>query len=138
MQIILSAVEDAAPIIQWNVDWITILQFVVATLLPLAVAIVTTKVTSSLVKGILLAVFALATTVLSAILDALISGIAVDLGQVLSGALATFVWAVVSYFGIWRAETKSGPSIADRLNADVGRTIRTEPGQDGVYRRAGE
>lgn len=130
-ELILAAAS--APVITWNPDWVLVLQFVVGTVLPLLVAIVTTKETNSLRKGILLALFALLTTVLTAILEALTTGVAVDLGGVLLGALTTFAWAVVSYFGIWRAEGKDGVSIADRLNANVGRTVKLQKRPDGSY-----
>jgi len=111
--------------IVWNVDWIMVLTFVVATVLPLLVAIVTTKVTSSKAKGLLLAVLALITSVTSGILNALITGEPYDLGGQLVLLLGVFSWAVASYFGIWRAEGPGGePSVADKLNANVGRTAK--------------
>lgn len=137
-QVALAAAGDSAALLTWDIDWIAILNFVVGTVLPLLVAVVTTKVTSSLVKGLLLAGFAFLTTVLTAILDALVSQTPLELGGLLASALTTFAWAVVAYFGIWRAEGKDGVSIADRLNANVGRTVKLSPGGDGVYRRAGE
>lgn len=114
--------------IVWNVDWITVLTFVVATVLPLLVAIVSTKETDSRRKGIILAVLSLVTSVLSGILDALVNGTEYDLGGQLVILLDVFAWAVVSYFGIWRAEGKDGQSVTDKLTANVGRTVKLDPG----------
>lgn len=122
--------------LEFNIDWIVVLQFVIATLLPLLVAVVTTKVTSGKVKGVLLALFAFLTTVLTAIVEALISGATLDVGALLLTAGGTFAWAVISYFGIWRATGPAGdPSIAEKITANVGRTA--EPPAVEEYRRTG-
>lgn len=108
--------------IVWNVDWVLLLTFVVSTILPLLVAIVSTKDTSSKRKGILLALLAFLTSLLGGILDALVQGTEYDIGKQLVVLLGVFAWSVVSYFGIWRAEGENNsPSIAEKLTADVGR-----------------
>lgn len=109
--------------IVWNVDWILVLTFVVATVLPLLVAIVSTDQTNGKRKGILLAVLALVTSVLSGILDALVNQTEYDLGGQLVVLLGVFAWSVASYFGIWRAKGDDGKSITDKLTTDVGRTV---------------
>lgn len=107
--------------IVWNVDWILVLTFVVATVLPLLVALVSTKLTDGKTKGILLAVLALVTSLASGILDALTSGGTYDIGAQLQLLLGVFVWSVASYFGVWRAKDKNGVSIADKVTLNVGR-----------------
>lgn len=122
--------------IVWNIDWVLVLTFVVSTLLPLLVAIVSTDKTSGKRKGVLLAVLALATTVLSGILEALTSGGTYDLGQGLMLALGVFAWSVASYFGIWRAKGSEGqPSIAEKITSNVGRTVTLEQDDDETWRR---
>lgn len=122
-------------LITWDVDWILVLQFIVATLLPLLVAIVSTKVTSAKVKGLLLAVFSFLATVITAILDALVNQTPLDLGQTILLAGGTFAWAVVSYFGIWRAQgTDGAPSIAAKLTDGVGRVVVVEEQDPGSRR----
>lgn len=113
--------------IVWNLDWIMVLTFVVATVLPLLVAMTSTKLTDGKTKGILLAVLALATSLLSGILDALTTGAVYDVGANLQLLLGVFIWAVASYFGIWRAKGKDGLSITDKITANVGRTAEPEP-----------
>jgi hypothetical protein len=119
----------------WNVDWVMVLTFVVATLLPLLVAIVSTKLTDGKTKGILLAVLALATSILSGILDALVSGGTYDVGKQLVVLLGVFAWSVASYFGVWRAKGSDGESVTDKLTASVGRTVKLTAGPDGTYRK---
>ena len=121
--------------IVWNVDWVLVLTFVVATLLPLIVATVSTKLTDGKTKGILLAALALVTAVLSGILDALVTGGTYDLGANLQLLLGVFVWSVASYFGVWRGKGKDGESIADKVTANVGRTVTLPLGDDGIHRR---
>jgi len=102
--------------IVWDVNWVTVLTFIVATVLPLLVAVVSTKVTASRTKGILLAVLALITGLASGILDALVTGDEYNVGEQLMLLLGVFAWAVASYFGIWRAAGPDGePSVAQRL-----------------------
>lgn len=114
--------------INWNVDWVLVLTFVVATVLPLLVAIVSTKLTSGKKKGILLAVLALVTSLLSGILDALVNGTVFDFGRQLLVLLGVFAWSVASYFGVFRAEGSGGsPSIAAVLTEKVGRTAEPDP-----------
>ena len=124
--------------IEFDIDWVLVIQFVLATVLPLLVATVTTKVTSGKVKALLLALFAFISTVLTSIVEALISGATLDLGALLLTAGGTFAWAVVAYFGIWRAQGPEGqPSVAENITANVGRTVTLDPGPDGTYRRTG-
>jgi predicted membrane-bound spermidine synthase len=108
--------DGQQPAIVFDIDWTYVLTFLVGTFLPLVVAIVSTKVTSAKAKGILLALLSLVTSIASGILDALLTASPYDLGQNILLFGGTFVWAVASYFGIWRAEGKGGqPSIATKL-----------------------
>lgn len=108
--------------IVWNIDWIMVLTFIVATFLPLLVAVVSTKLTNGRTKGILLAVLAFVTSLLSGILDALVKNEPYDIGAQLVLLLSVFAWSVASYFGVWRAKGSSGESIADTVTNTVGRT----------------
>lgn len=110
--------------IEINLDGSTIillLTFVVSILLPLLVGIVTTRVTSPATKAVVLVLLAFATSVLSEILTALVSGEPYDLvgGLFKFGGVA--VIAIATYFGVWSRPDSSGISVATRVVANVGR-----------------
>lgn len=107
--------------ITFNIDWILVLQFALATVLPLAVGIVTTKVTAPNVKAVVLAFFALLAGIGTEILNALVNATPYDVGAGLLTAGASFIVAVAIHFGVWSRPNKDGVSVADRV-AEVGRT----------------
>lgn len=108
--------------IEFNIDWILVLQFVIATLLPLLVGIVTTRVTSPAAKAVLLAVLSFIAGILTEITQALVNGEVYDVGAGLLRFLSIFVVSVATYFGLWSRPTATGPSITAKLTDDVGRT----------------
>ena len=89
-------------IVEFNLTAPQIVQFVLAIVLPLLVGLVTTRVTSSRVKAILLAAFSVITAMLTSLLAANEAGVAYDLGAGLIAALGTFIVAVAMHFGIWK------------------------------------
>lgn len=79
-----------------------IVQFVLAIILPLAVGLVTTRVTASGTKAVLLAALSLVTALLTELLAANAEGVAYDLGSGLLSGLGTFIVAVALHFGLWK------------------------------------
>lgn len=111
--------------IQFHIDGSTVillLTFIVSTLLPLLVGIVTTKVTSPARKAIALVVLSFVTSILSEVLTALVNQQPYDVvfGLFKFGGIA--VVAIATYFGVWSRPTSSGESIASRVVENVGRT----------------
>lgn len=110
--------------ITFNIDWITALQFGLAIVLPLLVGIVTTKVTASNVKAIVLAFLALLSGVGTELLVAATSGEAYDLAAGLFRFVSIFVVSVATHFGVWKAENKNGVSVSSYLQENVGVTAK--------------
>lgn len=108
--------------IEFNIDWILVLQFVIATVLPLLVGIVTTKVTSPARKAILLAVLAFFAGILTEIVDALVRDAVYDVGAGLLRFGSILVVAIAMHFGVWSRPTSSGTSVSNTLQTSVGRT----------------
>lgn len=82
--------------------------FLIATVLPLLVGLVTTKVTSGGVKAVLLAGLSLVSALLTEAVNTWQTGAAYDLGQGLIAALPVFVTAVAMHYGIWKPTGVSG------------------------------
>lgn len=107
--------------ITFDINWILVLQFVVATVLPLLVGIVTTKVTAPNIKAIVLAGLALISGVLTEILNALISQTPYDLGAGLASFVTIFIVSIAMHFGVWsRPGADGAPSISQRVQENVG------------------
>lgn len=87
--------------IQLDLSTAQLIQFVLATVLPVLVGLVTTKVTSSRTKAILLLLLAAVTSLLTEALSALEVGGSFDLGTALLAVIATFVIGVAVQFGLW-------------------------------------
>lgn len=88
--------------VEFTLDASLIIQLLVSTVLPLLVGLVTKTVTSPGVKAVLLAAFALVTSLLVELGDAITAGTTYDLGQGLLLALPTFLVAVGLHYGIWK------------------------------------
>lgn len=88
--------------IRFTLDVALVIQLLVSTVLPLLVGLVTTRVTSSNVKALLLALFALITSLLTELGESLAAGTTYDFGVGLLLALPTFLIAVGMHFGIWK------------------------------------
>lgn len=98
------------------------LTFIVSIVLPLLVGIVTTRVTSPAKKAVVLIVLSFALSILSEILNAVVSETAYDLigGLFRFGGVA--VIAIASYFGVWSRPLSSGESISAKIVDNVGIT----------------
>lgn len=88
--------------IAFSLDPALIIQLLVSTVLPLLVGLVTKTVTRPGVKAVLLAAFALATSLLVELGNAITAGTTYDLGQGLILALPTFLIAVGLHYGLWK------------------------------------
>ena len=101
---------------------VLLLTFIVSTILPLLVGIVTTRVDSPMKKALYLIALSFGTSILSEILDAISTGLAYDITQGIFkfGTIATI--AIASYFGVWSRPMSSGESLTDILIDKVGRT----------------
>lgn len=100
-------------LITFNLDLVLVLTFIVGTLLPLLVGLITAKVTSPARKAVLLAALSFVTSILSEILTALQEEQPYDVGHGLIKFLAIFVVAVATYFGVWSRPKSNGESVAE-------------------------
>lgn len=94
-----SATTDA-PIIEFTLSWVLILQLVIGSLLPILVGLVTKASWSGGVKGVLLAALSFATSIASSLLNSAETGTPYDIGQGILLGFATFVTAVAVHYGI--------------------------------------
>lgn len=97
-----NAVLAAATIVAFSLDPSLVIQLVVSTVLPLLVGLVTKTVTRPGVKAVLLALFALATSLLVELGASITAGATYDIGQGLLLALPTFLIAVGLHYGLWK------------------------------------
>jgi hypothetical protein len=96
-------------------SWVTLLTLIVGTVLPVLVALVTTRVTSSGKKAVLLAVLSAITGLLSELLNALQAGVSYDLFAGLVTAVTVFIVAVALHFGLWKPT-----GVAAKVQGDKG------------------
>ncbi|MCZ4069229.1 hypothetical protein O1W71_16275 [Microbacterium sp. H37-C3] len=86
----------------FSLDPLTVVQFVIAFVLPVLVGLVTTRVSGSSMKAWLLAGLSLVTSLAIELARALSSGEVYDLGLALFAALPAFVVSVASHYGLWK------------------------------------
>lgn len=90
------------PTVAFTLDPATVVQLLIAFILPVLVGLVTTRVTSPAIKAWLLAGLSLVTALLVELARALTAGETYDLGVALLTALPAFVVSVASHYGLWR------------------------------------
>lgn len=105
----------AAPAFAFTLDPATVVQILVAIVLPVLVGLVTTRVTSGAVKAWLLAGLSLTTSLLVELGRAIAQGVTYDLGVALLAAIPAFVVSVATHYGLWRPT-----GVTDKVQA-VGR-----------------
>lgn len=88
--------------IVFSVDPILIIQMVLSVFLPIAVGLVTTRVTKGSVKAWLLALLTLLTSLVTQLGDALTSHTPFDLGLALITVIPAFAISVATYYGLWK------------------------------------
>lgn len=91
---------ELAPL-AFPIDWVAILQVVIAFVLPLLVGIVTKKTTNSTVKVVLLGGLSLVSSFLTQWLAASIAGTAYDGQQALLTGLVSWGISIASHLGVW-------------------------------------
>jgi len=70
--------------------------------MPILVGFITTRLTSSSVKAWLLAAATLTTSLLVAAYNAVVNGVAFDLGVALLAAIPAFAISVATHYGLWK------------------------------------
>lgn len=110
-----------------EVSTIQLLQFGIAVVLPLFVGLVTTKVTSSNLKAVLLVVLSVASGLLTEIAAAVEAGVPYDLVAGLLAGLTTLVIAIAIHYGVWKPTGATNAAqntlITPKPNADGSHTI---------------
>ena len=101
------------PTVAFTLDPATVVQLLIAFILPVLVGLVTTRVTSPAVKAWLLAGLSLLTSLLVELARALSEGVTYDLGVALLAALPAFVVSVSAHYGLWKP-TGVSATVADR------------------------
>lgn len=86
----------------FTLDPALIIQLLISTVLPLLVGLITKTTTNPGVKAVLLAVIALATSLLTELGQAVARGETYDIGRGLLLALPTFLIAVGLHYGLWK------------------------------------
>ena len=116
---------DQAVAIEFNLPPALIIGLLVSTILPILTGLVTTRVTSSAIKAIILAGLSALTGLLTELMASINAGTAYDLGNGLVLALTAFLVAVAMHFGLWKPTT-----VADKAQG----VLVTAKGDDGTYR----
>jgi len=122
---LVAAAGDSAAAIEFNLPWPVILGMVVSVILPLIVGLVTTRVTNSGLKAVLLAALAAITGLGTELIAALNSGQTYDLGNGIVLALTSFLIAVGLHYGIYKPTT---------LSAKAQNVLVVPKQADGVHR----
>lgn len=98
----------AAVAVGFTLDPATIVQLLVAFVLPVLVGLVTTRVTSAAAKAWLLAGLTLVASLLVELGRTIASGGVFDVGIALLAALPAFVVSVATHYGLWKPTGVSG------------------------------
>jgi hypothetical protein len=94
--------------ITFDVPLWLVLQLVGATILPLLVGLVTTRETNAGRKAVYLAGLSVLISLLTEIVSALQTGVTYNLGTALLAALASFLIAVGTHYGLWKPTGTAG------------------------------
>lgn len=88
--------------IVFTLDPALVIQLLLAVILPIGVGFVTTRVTSSAKKAVLLAVLTLITSLVTGLGDAIARNVPFDVGVALFLALPQFCISVAMHYGLWK------------------------------------
>lgn len=88
--------------IVFSVDPAMVVQLVLAVLLPIAVGLVTTRVTAGSTKAWLLAGLSLLTSVVTQLASAIAGNTSFDVGLALIATIPAFAISVATYYGLWK------------------------------------
>jgi hypothetical protein len=102
--------------------WVQLLTLLVSLVLPLLVAVVTTRLASPGLKAVVLAFLAALTGFGSELLDALVNHTAYDVGAAVFAWTYSFILAVVAHFGALKPAgvTGSRGAVANALPGGIG------------------
>jgi len=101
-------------------DTVQVLGLLVGVILPVLVGLVTTKVTSSGVKAVLLAALAAVTGLLTEVLNAANSGEVFQFQEAVVTWLGVFIVAVAVHFGFWKPTGVSGKAQRALVTSSAG------------------
>lgn len=86
----------------FSLDPATVVQILLATVMPVLVGLVTKRATSAAAKSWLLATLTLVTSLLVGLGRALDLGVPYDLGVALLAAIPAFIVSVSLHYGLWK------------------------------------
>lgn len=92
----------AAPVVAFTIDPALVVQLLLAFIMPVVVALVSTRVTKSNVRSWLLATLTVVTSLLTELGRSIATGTTFDVGIALLAALPAFVVSVSTYYGLWK------------------------------------
>lgn len=125
MDIILLASASEPSLVTFSLPWPLVLGSIISVVLPILVGLVTTKVTNSSTKAVLLALLAMLTGLGTELLESINTGTSYDLGNALVFWLGSFAVAVSMHFGFWKSTGAS---------AKVQDVLVTAKDKDGTHR----
>lgn len=99
---------SAVPAVVFTFDPGTVVQLILAVVLPILVGLVTTRVTRASVKSWLLAGLTLVTSLFVELARAISDGTTYDVGIALLAAIPAFAISVASHYGLWKPAGVSG------------------------------
>lgn len=88
--------------IVFTLDPATIIQLILSVFMPIAVGLVTSRVTSGSIKAWLLASFTLVASILTQLGAAIAAHTTFDLGIALLAVIPAFAISVATYYGLWK------------------------------------
>ena len=106
---------------EFNMDWILLLEFLLAVVLPLLVGLVTKTVTKSSTKALLHLALSAVAGFLTELLSALTSGTPFDIAAALIAAFTVFIVGVGMHFGLYKPTTLAAKAQA-ALGGDTPQT----------------
>lgn len=103
-----STPATGAPTFVFRLDWVQLLNLLVAVIFPVLVGIVTTSNVRSAWKAVLLATVSFASGLASALLTAILDGIPFDIVAAALTGLAAWIIALATYAGFWKPTGVAG------------------------------
>lgn len=98
----LAAVVNNVPAFTFSLDAAVVIQLILTVIMPIVVAFVTQRTTSSAAKAWLLAGLTLASSIITGIGAAIEAGTSFDIGVALLLALPQFAISAATYHGLWK------------------------------------
>lgn len=131
MQIMLIPAQSLQVIDGVQFDTAQVLSLIIGVVLPLLAGLLTRSSASSGVRAVVLLVLAAVSSFLTELYNATVAGGVFDIGSTLLAVLGTFLVAVGSHFGFWRAVGAS--EAAKRTGGFIGGSSSPVRGRDGSF-----